>query len=227
MKRKIIGFLCALTILCCMTGCNETSPYDKLVSSSPKSIQCTTATVDSVELLSEYIVVVPKISKDSKVLATEGVASFQIDDKIYLFGYPISEAIGSRVVKIDKFNPKLERSNLIGEVISNTDNGVIAERSNTIREYSSISIAKTAELGEAFIVERDENGDICKKSITIEAFKEDQNIFFYSSSEVQFGGGLGGYPIIQNGELIGVHFGSTEDGIGVGRIIWNLEMLLP
>lgn len=222
MKRKVIAFLFILVALFSMTGCNATSPYEKLVKSSSNSIECTTTTIDSVELLSEYVLIV---SEDS---ATSGVASFQTDDKIYLFGHQVSEQVGSFVVKVDKSNNRIDTSNLIGEVISNTENGVVAEQRRNIREYSSIPIAKTAQLGEAFMIGRDENGDICEYDITIEAFKEDQSMFLYSSSEVQFGDGLSGSPIIQNGELIGVHFASTEDGkIGVGRIIWDLEIVLP
>lgn len=222
MIRKIIAFLVIMVVLFSMTGCNATSSYDKLVKSSPKSIKCTTTTIDSVELLSEYVLIV---SEDS---ATRGVASFQTDDKIYLFGHQVSEQIGSFVVKVDKSDERIDMSNLIGEVISNTDNGVIAEQRGAMREYSSIPIAKTAQLGEAFMIGRDENGNICEYDITIEAFKEDQSMFLYSSSEMQFCNGLSGSLIIQNDELIGVHFASTEDGkIGVGWIIWDLEIVLP
>lgn len=221
MKRKVIAFLFILVALFSMTGCNATSPYEKLIKSSPDSIECTTTTIDSVELLSEYVLIV---SEDS---ATRGVASFQTDNKIYLFGHQVSEQVGSFVFKVDKSNNRIDTSNLIGEVISNTENGVVSEQLRNIREYSSIPIAKTAQLGEAFMIGRDENGDICEYDITIEAFKEDQSMFLYSSSEVQFGNGLSGSPIIQNGELIGVHFASTEDGkIGVGWIIWDLEIVL-
>lgn len=221
MKRKVIAFLFILVALFSMTGCNATSPYEKLIKSSPDSIECTTTTIDSVELLSEYVLIV---SEDS---ATRGVASFQTDNKIYLFGHQVSEQVGSFVFKVDKSNNRIDTSNLIGEVISNTENGVVAEQLRNIREYSSIPIAKTAQLGEAFMIGRDENGDICEYDITIEAFKEEQSMFLYSSSEVQFGNGLSGSPIIQNGELIGVHFASTEDGkIGVSWIIWDLEIVL-
>lgn len=221
MKRKVIAFLFILVALFSMTGCNATSPYEKLIKSSPDSIECTTTTIDSVELLGEYVLIV---SEDS---ATRGVASFQTDNKIYLFGHQVSEQVGSFVVKVDKSNNRIDTSNLIGEVISNTENGVVAEQRRNIREYSSIPIAKTAQLGKAFMIGRDENGDICEYDITIEAFKEDQSMFLYSSSEVQFDNGLSGSPIIQNGELIGVHFAGTEDGkIGVGWIIWDLEIVL-
>ena len=222
MKRKIIAFVTTLIALFSITGCNNTSPYDILVKSSPKSIECKTTTIDSVELLSEYVVVV---SEDS---ATRGVASFQTNNKIYLFGHEVSEQVGSLIVKVDKSNNELHTSNLIGEVISNTKNGVIAEQRRNIREYTSIPIAKTAELGRAFIIERDDNGNICQHAITIEAFKEDQSMFLYSSSETQFYNGQSGSPVIQNGQLIGVHFASTENGkIGVSRIIWDLEIVHP
>lgn len=222
MKRKLITFLFILVVLFSITGCNATSPYEKLVKSSPNSIECTTTTIDSVELLGEYVLIV---SEDS---VTRGVASFQTDNKIYLFGHQVSEQVGSFVVKVDKSNNRIDTSNLIGEVISNTENGVVAEQHRSIREYSRIPIAKTAQLGDAFMIGRDENGDICEYDITIEAFKEDQSMFLYSSSEVQFCNGMSGSPIIQNGELIGVHFASTEDDkIGVGWIIWDLEIVCP
>ena len=221
MKRKVIAFL-LLVALFSMPGCNATSPYEKLVKSSPNSIECTTTTIDSVELLGEYVLIV---SEDS---ATRGVASFQTDNKIYLFGHQVSEQVGSSVFKVDKSNNRINTSNLIGKVISNTENGVVAEQCRSIREYSRIPIAKTVQLGNAFMIGRDENGDICEYDITIEAFKEDQSMFLYSSSEVQFYEGMSGSPIIQNGELIGVHFASTEDKkIGVARLIWDLEIVCP
>lgn len=223
MKRKVIALLFMLVALFSMTGCKATSPYDNLVKSSPDSIECTTTIIDSVELLSEYIVVV---SKETEI-GTTGVAAFQTDDKIYLSG-EFSQQAGSYVVKVDKSNKELEDSNLIGEVISNTDKGVIAKQRRNIREYSSIPVAKTVQLGKASMIGRDEKGNICEYDITIEAFKEDQSIFFYSSSEIQLCKEMGGFPIIQNGKLIGVHFGTAEDGkIGAGWIIWDLEIVLP
>lgn len=222
MKRKIIAFLVILMAFFSMTGCNETPQYDNLVQPSPKSIECTTETIDSVELLCEYILLV---SGDYSIY---GVASFQTDNKIYMFGHQVSQPIIKSDVKVIKYNRKSDYSNLIGEVISNTEKGVIAEQRQTIREYSSIPIAKTAQLGEAFILGRDENENICEYKINIKKFKDDQSIFFYSSSEIEFCGGMSGSPIIQNGELIGVHYGCTEDGkIGAGRIIWDLEIVIP
>ena len=170
MKRKVIAFLFILVALFSMTVCNPTSPYERLVKSSPDSIECTTTTIDSVELLGEYVLVV---SEDS---AARGVASFQTDDKIYLFGHQVPEEVGSFVVKVDKSSNRIDTANLIGKVISNTENGVVAEQRRNIREYSSIPIAKTAQLGEAFIIGRDENGDIFENDITIEVFKEDQSM---------------------------------------------------
>lgn len=224
MKRKSRTFIVILVALFSITLCNSIrlTPYDRMVKASPKSITCMSTTIDSVELLSEYVLIVSDES------ATRGIASFQTDGKIYLFGHPVTEQVGSFVVKVDKSNNSIDTSNLIGEVISNTENGVIAKQLRTIREYSTIPIAQTAQLGEAFILGRDNEGNICEYAITIEAFKEDQGIFCYSSSDMQFVNGSSGFPIIQNDDLIGVHFASTEDGkIGVGRIIWNLEIVLP
>ncbi len=220
-RRQLIAFLFVLMMLFSIAGCNAISPYDKLAKSSPKNIKCDTTTLDSVDLLAENVLIV---SDDS---ITHGVASFRINDSIYMLGHKTPESVGSFVVKADKSN-KIETSNLIGEVVSNGEDGVIAKQLRAIREYSSIPIAKTVQLGDAFIIGRDEEGSICRYAICIDAFKENQNIFLYSSSEIEFINGTSGSPIVQNGELIGIHYASTDDGkIGVGKIIWNLDIVHP
>lgn len=39
-------------------------------------------------------------------------------------------------------------------------------------------------------------------------------MFFYSSSEIEFCEGTSGSPIIQNNELIGVHFATMQEEKG-------------
>lgn len=227
MKRKTIAFFVILALLFSIVGCSNkrTTVYDMIVKATPESITATTPTIDSVKLLCENIMVV------AETTATKGVATFETNGEIYALGHQAAEPVGSFIVKIDPSNDEIESSNLIGRVISNTENGVIAEQCQTIREYSSIPIAKTAQLGEAFILGRDSEGNIHKYSIFIEAFKEDQSMFFYSSSEVRFEEGLSGSPIVQNNELIGVHFGHVDNEEsnkkGAGLIIWDLEILNP
>lgn len=198
------------------------TPYEYMLTTTPNSITCTTHIVDNVILLNEYVSLV---SEDSENIIW-GVASFETGGKIYMFGHDIPEEGINYVYKVDKFGDTIYTTNLMGYVISNEEDGVIAQEIFKIGKHSTIPVAKTAQLGEAFIISRDDEGNICKYPITIEAFKEDQNSFFYSSSEVQFGEGWSGSLIIQNNELIGVHYGCiTETGKGVGRIIWDLEIV--
>ena len=202
------------------------SPYQKLVKMSPTEIECpdTDATIEFVQLLSEYVMV---ISEDE---ASYGVATFKVEDDIYIFGHENFKEIGGLVVKVNKDDYYgIDSSNLIAEVVEDTEMGVIAKQcKEDIREYANIPVAKNVQLGEAYMLLRDESGNLCKYAITIEAFKEDQGIFLYSSSEIQFCKGMSGTPIVQNGEIIGVHFASMEDHeVGVARIIWELEIVHP
>ena len=221
MTRKIVLFVVMMFILFSITGCSsaKATPYERLVKKSPQSVKSTTTTIDKVTLLSENIILV------SGTLGTRGIATFETDGKIYLMGHLVRQPVGSFVVKVDKTNNEIEASNLIGEVISNTENGVIAVERRSIREYETIPVAKSAHLGEAFILGRDEEGNIKEYPINIEAFKEDQNMFFYSSSEIEFCEGTSGSPIIQNNELIGVHFATMQEEKGCAWLIWNLDIL--
>lgn len=53
-------------------------------------------------------------------------------------------------------------------------------------------------------------------------------MFLYISSEIQFCKGLSGSPIIQNRELIGVHFVTVMDDekIGVGSIFMLIKIAI-
>lgn len=201
--------------------------YEDMLATTPDSITCTTQIVDNVVLLNEYVeLVLEDYEKSGKCIG--GVASFETEGKIYMFGHGIPEECTNYVYKVDKFGDTIHTTNLMGYVISNEEDGVIAKEVSKIGEHSTISVAKTVQLGEAFILSRDDEGNICEYPITIEGFKEDQNLFFYSSSEVQLGKGWSGSLIIQNNELIGVHFGlTTGNEKGAGRIIWDLEIMHP
>ncbi len=204
------------------------TPYEYMLATTPDSITCTTQIVDNVVLLNEYVELCSEdYEKSGKCIG--GVASFETEGKIYMFGHGIPEEdTNYDVYKVDKFGDTIYTTNLMGYVISNEDDGVIAQEIFKIGEHSTIPVAKTAQLGEAFILSRNDEGNICEYPITIEGFKENQNSFFYSSSEVQLGDGWSGSLIIQNNELIGVHYGCTfENGNGMGRIIWNLEIMQP
>lgn len=202
------------------------TPYEYMLATTPDSITCTTQIVDNVVLLNEYVELVSEdYEKSGKYIG--GVASFETKGKIYMFGHSIPEENTSYdVYKVDKYGDIIYATNLMGYVISNEEDGVIAQEIFKIGEHSTIPVAKTAQLGEAFILSRNDEGNICEYPITIEGFKEDEKSFFYSSSEVQLGDGWSGSLIIQNNELIGVHYGCTfENGNGMGRIIWDLEII--
>ena len=221
MKRRVVLLGIMLFILFFFSFCStKTTQYERLVKESPERVKSTTTTIDKVTLLSENVLIVSETS------AVRGIVTFETDEKLYLMGHLVRQPVGSFVVKVDATNNDIDVSNLIGEVISNTEDGVIAEKRRSIREYQTIPIAKSAHLGEAFILGRDDEGNIKKYSISVEAFKEDQNMFFYSSSEIKFCEGTSGSPIIQNNELIGVHFASTEDEEkGCAWLIWSLDIL--
>lgn len=201
------------------TGYTILTRYNKIVETSPKTITCPATTLGSVELLSECVVIVSDES------ASRGIASFKTDNKIYMIGHPVDQQVGSPVVIITQPNNKIE---LIGEVISNKENGIIVEQLQHLKKYPTISIATTAQLGVAFILKRDDEGNIYKYPIIIEAFQKNKNIFFYSScSELYFSKGMSGSPIVQNDKLIGIHFAIiTDTKKGAGRIIWDLETVL-
>ena len=204
------------------------TPYEYMLATTPDSITCTSQIVDNVVLLNEYVELVSEdYEKSGNYIG--GVASFETGGKIYMFGHGIPEEYTNYdVYKVDKFGDTIYTTNLMGYVISTEEDGVIAQEIFKIGEHSTIPVAKKAQLGEAFILSRDDEGNICEYPITIEGFKEDQNSFFYTSSEVQLGDGWSGSLIIQNNELIGVHYGCTfENGNGMGRIIWDLEIMQP
>lgn len=204
------------------------TPYEYMLATTPDSITCTTQIVDNVVLLNEYVELVSEdYEKSGNCIG--GVASFETGGKIYMFGHDIPEEYTNYdVYKVDKFGDTIYTTNLMGYVMSTEEDGVIAQEIFKIGEHSTIPVAKKAQLGEAFILSRDDEGNICEYPITIEGFKEDQNSFFYTSSEVQLGDGWSGSLIIQNNELIGVHYGCTfENGNGMGRIIWDLEIMQP
>lgn len=189
-------------------------------------IRCTNEIVENVTLLSEYVV-----TCDEKGCGgTTGVATFETNGKIYLYGHSISNEIGNLVYKIKSSFDKeiiVSSSDLIGRVIANEEEGVIAEEYQKNREYKTIPIAKKIRLGEAYILARDEKGNFQKFTVNITNFQESEDFFYYTSSEVQFKKGMSGMPIVQNDELIGVHYGSNEDKtVGIGRIIWNLDLVL-
>lgn len=204
------------------------TPYENMLATTPDSITCTTQIVDNVVVLNEYVELVPEDYEKSENYIG-GVASFETGGKIYMFGHGIPEEYTNYdVYKVDKFGDTIYTTNLMGYVISTEEDGVIAQEIFKIGEHSTIPVAKKAQLGEAFILSRDDEGNICEYPITIEGFKEDQNSFFYTSYEVQLGDGWSGSLIIQNNELIGVHYECTfENGNGMGRIIWDLEIMQP
>ncbi len=222
MKRRTKAFLTILIILFCIAlYCYfRATVYDRIVKASPEKINCTNRTVESVTLMTEYVSV---ISKDGT--GTRGVASFENNGKIYLFGHSIKEPVGSLAFKVEEFSNEITANDLMGEVILNEKNGVIVEQYQAFREYTMIPIAKTAYLGKAYAVGRDNEGNICKYPITIEAFKEGSGVFFYNIN-MPLSNGVSGTPIIQNDELIGVHYGTTKNGKGIGWIIWHLDIVL-
>lgn len=258
MKRKITTIIFILQLLSSIIrgdtlGSNnlDLTQYDNMVKSSPNSITCTTSTIDNVVLLGEYVLAV---SDDDKVDGTcsAGIASFAVNGNIYMFGHEIEEEIGSSVFKSNRDNNQLYSSNFMGTIVSNANNGVIAKSSSSLTEYSTIPIADTIHLGEAFLLERDYEGNIYKHPITIdafvtlddeqsllfnspeseelEAFDKNHTVFFYSSSEIDFCEGQSGSPIIQDDELIGIHFGMTDTDNGergVSWVIWDLEIVHP
>ena len=222
MRRKAKGFWAILAIISCIVVyCyTEETMYERIVKESPEEIHCASTTADNVTLLGEYIAIVSENGAGIR-----GVASFEKDGKIYLFGHSIEKPIGSLVFKVGKAKDEIKLSNLMGEVISNDKNGIIAEEYQKLGEYSTIPIAKSIRLGEAFLVERDDEGNIHQYPITIEAFSQEKDMFFYSSPEMQIENGISGMPIVQNNELIGVHYGRTKKR-DIGRIIWNLDMVI-
>lgn len=252
MKRiKII--LAVLELLFSMIGSNNANltTYDDVIKASPNSITCTTTTIDNVVLLGEYVAIVSNISEKSGVY-TVGVAPFETNGNIYMFGHRMEDEVGSSVFKADRASQYIYSSDLIGTVISNSVNGVVAESDLPLTEYSTIPIAKTIQLGDAFLLERDYEGTTYKYPITIEAittlgedqslllessqteeletFDRNQSVFFFSSSEIDLCEGMSGSPIIQNNELIGVYFGSmeTDDGKrGIAWVIWDLDIVHP
>ncbi len=224
----LIDIIICSRIITKMSTSEVLTPYEYMLATTPDNITCTSPIVDNVVLLNEYVELISEDYENSGNYIG-GVASFETGGKIYMFGHGIPEEdTNYDVYKVDKFGNTIYTTNLMGYVISNEDDGVIAQEIFKIGEHSTIPVAKKAHLGEAFILSRDDEGNICEYPITIEGFKEDQNSFFYTSSEVQLGDGWSGSLIIQNNELIGVHYGCTfENGNGMGRIIWDLEIMQP
>ena len=159
------------------------TPYEYMLATTPDSIICTSQIVDNVVLLNEYVELVSEdYEKSGNYIG--GVASFEIGGEIYMFGHGIPEEYTNYdVYKVDKFGSTIYPTNLMGNVISIEEDGVIAQEIFKIGEHSTIPVAKKAQLGEAFILSRDDEGNICEYPIIIEGFKEDQNSFFYISSE--------------------------------------------
>ena len=219
MKRKLRKFRIilwlSLTIVIWSYNIRTISNIVQTMNNS--KISCTNEIVENVTLLSEYVTICDEKGYDG----TSGVAAFETNGKIYLYGHSTSNEIGSLLYKIKSSFDKevtVSSSELIGRVIVNEKEGTIAEEYQRIRQYTTIPLARTIQVGDAYILARDEEGNL---------HQEKEGVFYYTSSEVQFKRGMSGMPIIQNDRLIGVHYGSNEErAVGAGRIIWNLDLVL-
>lgn len=255
MKRRILRCFAILLLVFAIGGRSalelESTPDGMDVTVNLDSITCETETIDSVTLLAEEVGVAS--NTDNVETASNGIASFQTDEKAYIFGHWINNEVGSPVFKVSRTGKEISIGSHIGNVISNEDKGVVMKSYLDVTEYPSIPIAKSIQKGEAFILKRDECGNIHKYPITIldiATLGEDNNksisismndletgelrtintghIIGYVSSEYDFGPGSSGAPIIQNDELIGVHFGNkyiNNKNLGVAWVIWDLDIV--
>ena len=225
-KSKVVVVIISFVVLLLMAGCNKKqstgTAYDSLKESSPTEIEGEKTTVKEVELIVENVAIVSddeRIERDG----TLGIATFTADGKVYMIGHETDQKVGSKVYKVNKSDNRINESDLIGEVIANQEKGVLAEPSSFTKTYSKITVAKTAHLGEATLLGRDDDGNICEYPINIEAFEEEKDMIFYSFPEAYSKEGSAGAPIIQDNKLIGVDFGTTqEEGKGVGWTIWSI-----
>lgn len=254
MKRRILRCFAILLLVFSIGGKSalelESTPDDMDVTVNPDSITCETETIDSVTLLAEEVEIA---FTDAPEIKANGIASFQTNGKVYMFGHWITNKHGNPIFKIGRTGEEISLDTQIDNVISNEDKGVVVKSSLDVTEYPSIPIAKSIQKGEAFILKRDECGNIHKYPITIldiATLGEDNSksisisindletrelrtintghIIEYVSSEYDFGPGSSGAPIIQNNELIGVHFCNkyiNNKNLGGAWVIWDLDIV--